>query len=170
MRLTGLDWKYFNWHQMEFYGKLNLMKTGLVFADSLNTVSPRYAEEIQSAPTGCGLEGVLRQRRDVLSGIINGVDYTIWNPATDPDLAKNYDVSSVAAGKATCKAALQQQLGLPIRPNTPLVALVWRLADQKGIDLVAGLIQDWLRNVDAQWVILGTGELKYHQLLSSLAD
>src|SRR5690606_38406480 len=80
MLLTGLDWKYFNWQQMEFFGKLNLLKTGLVFADSISTVSPRYAEEIQSAPLGSGLEGVLQQRRDVLSGIINGVDYTQWNP------------------------------------------------------------------------------------------
>ena len=72
MLLTGLDWKYFNWREMEFHGKLNLLKTGLVFADSVNTVSPRYAQEIQSAPLGCGLEGVLQHRRDVLSGILNG--------------------------------------------------------------------------------------------------
>ena len=87
MLLTGLDWKYFNWHQMEFFGQLNLLKTGLVFADAINTVSPRYAEEIQSAPLGCGLEGVLQQRRAVLSGIINGVDYSQWNPETDREFA-----------------------------------------------------------------------------------
>src|SRR6185295_9892366 len=100
MLLTGLDWKYFNWHQMEFYGKLNLLKTGLVFSDALNTVSPRYAEEIQASPLGCGLEGVLQQRRDVLSGILNGVDYGVWNPETDQALPTKYDVKTAAAGKA----------------------------------------------------------------------
>ncbi len=76
---------------MEFYGKLNLLKTGMVFADSINTVSPRYAQEIQSSPLGCGLEGVLQYRRDVLSGILNGIDPHEWNPATDPHLPANYD-------------------------------------------------------------------------------
>ncbi len=98
MLLTGLDWKYFNWHQMEFHGKLNLLKTGMVFADSINTVSPRYAQEIQSSPLGCGLEGVLQYRRDVLSGILNGIDPHEWNPATDPHLAANYDAGHVQPG------------------------------------------------------------------------
>src|SRR5205823_11549001 len=135
MLLTGLDWKYFNWHQMEFYGKLNLLKTGLVFADAVNTVSPRYAEEIQSAPLGCGLEGVLQQRRDALSGIINGVDYNIWNPAVDEHLPQKYDEKSVAAGKAACKAALQRELNLPVEPRVPLIGFVGRLAEQKGLDI-----------------------------------
>jgi starch synthase len=170
MLLTGLDWKYFNWHQMEFFGKLSLMKTGLVFADALNTVSPRYAEEIQSAPLGCGLEGVLQQRRDVLSGIINGVDYSVWNPATDPALAQRYDVQSAAAGKAACKAALQSELKLPVSAETPLLGFIGRLADQKGIDLIAALVQDWVRSSDAQWVLLGTGDPKYHQIFSNLGE
>ncbi len=170
MLLTGLDWKYFNWHQMEFYGKLNLMKTGLVFADAINTVSPRYAEEIQNAPLGCGLEGVLQQRREVLSGIVNGVDYRIWDPATDPHLPKNYDERSVVEGKAACKAALQAELGLPSAPDVPLVGLIGRLVDQKGIDLVAEVVQDWVRSNDVQWVILGTGEARYHQLFATLAE
>jgi starch synthase len=170
MLLTGLDWKYFNWHQMEFYGKLNLMKTGLVFADALNTVSPRYAEEIQSSPLGCGLEGVLQQRHDALSGIINGVDYTAWDPTADPHLAMNFDVDTFAEGKAACKAALQSELGLPVQPKIPLVGLISRLVDQKGLDLVAAVIQEWIRTSDVQWVILGTGDAKYHQLLSTLAE
>jgi starch synthase len=131
MLLTGLDWKYFNWHQMEFYGKLNLMKTGLVFADWVNTVSPRYAEEIQTAPLGSGLEGVLQQRRETLTGIVNGADYRIWNPATDKDLARNYDPQTFADGKAACKAALQAELGLPQDRNLPLIGLIGRLVDQK---------------------------------------
>ena len=170
MLLTGLDWKYFNWHQMEFYGKLNLMKTGLVFTDAINTVSPRYAEEIQTAPLGCGLEGVLQQRRDVLSGIVNGVDYRVWNPATDPHLARKYDQHSIAEGKSACKSALQAELGLPQDHNLPLVGFVGRLVDQKGLDLVSSVMQDWLRTSDVQWVVLGTGEAKYHQLLTTLAE
>ncbi|HQU46247.1 MAG TPA: glycogen synthase GlgA, partial [Pirellulales bacterium] len=170
MLLTGLDWKYFNWHQMEFYGKLNLMKTGLVFADAINTVSPRYADEIQTAPLGCGLEGVLQQRRDVLSGIVNGVDYRIWDPKTDGQLARNYDQPTFAEGKAACKSALQAELGLPQDKNLPLIGFIGRLVDQKGLDLVSGVLQDWLRTSDVQWVLLGTGEAKYHQLLSTLAE
>jgi starch synthase len=170
MLLTGLDWKYFNWHQMEFYGKLNLMKTGLVFSDALNTVSPRYAEEIQKSPLGCGLEGVLQQRREVLSGIINGVDYAVWNPTTDPHIPHHYDVNTYGDGKAACKAALQAEMGLPVRPEVPLVGFVGRLTDQKGIDLVAAVMQDWVRGNDVQWVILGTGDQQYHQLFSTLAE
>jgi starch synthase len=146
------------------------MKTGLVFSDAINTVSPRYAEEIQSAPLGCGLEGVLQQRHDVLSGIINGVDYSAWDPAIDPHLAMNYDANRPAEGKAACKAALQTELGLPLLPRAPLIGLISRLVDQKGLDLVAGVIQDWVRTSDAQWVILGSGDPKYQQLLSTLAD
>ena len=112
MLLTGLDWKHFNWQQMEFFGNLNLLKTGLVFADRMNTVSPRYAEEIQSAPLGCGLEGVLQQRRGVLSGIINGTDYRHWNPETDPHLPESYGPSNVRQGKAAAKAALQARAGI----------------------------------------------------------
>jgi starch synthase len=170
MLLTGLDWKYFNWHQMEFFGKLNLMKTGLVFADALSTVSPRYAEEIQSSPLGSGLEGVLQQRRDSLTGIINGVDYSSWNPANDPYIAQQYDVNTYEAGKAACKAALQREFGLPVEPRVPLLGFVGRLAEQKGIDLVAGVMQDWVRSNPAQWIILGTGEPRYHQILTNLAD
>ena len=170
MLLTGLDWKYFNWHQMEFFGHLNLMKTGLVFADSLNTVSPRYAQEIQSSPLGCGLEGVLSQRRKVLSGIINGVDYGDWNPATDPHLPLQYGPDSAKEGKARCKAALQEELGLELRPDVPMAGFVGRLADQKGVDLLASVLQQWVQTTDMQWVILGTGEPRYHQLFARLAE
>jgi starch synthase len=170
MLLTGLDWKYFNWQQMEFYGNLNLLKTGLIFSDRLNTVSPRYAEEIQSGPLGCGLEGVLQSRRDALSGIVNGVDYREWNPATDPHLAANFTVETVATGKAACKAALQQELGLPMSPTVPVIAFVGRLATQKGIDLLTATIRDWVQTQDVQWVILGTGEPQYQEQLAHLAE
>ncbi|MGE0609094.1 MAG: glycogen synthase GlgA [Pirellulales bacterium] len=168
MLLTGLDWKYFNWQQMEFYGKLNLMKTGLVFSDAINTVSPTYAQEIQSAPLGCGLEGVLVQRRNVLSGIINGVDYREWDPAIDKYLPQQYNPKTVAAGKAACKAALQRKLGLKLQPRTPLLAFIGRLADQKGLDLIAPVVPQWMEQ-DAQWAFLGTGDPKYHDTLTQLA-
>jgi starch synthase len=171
MLLTGLDWKFFNWQQMEFFEKLNLLKTGLVFSDAINTVSPRYAEEIQSAPLGCGLEGVLQSRRAVLSGIINGVDYSQWNPETDPNLTMKYGPANVREGKARCRAALQEQLGLP-RDNggAPVVAFIGRLTEQKGIDLIVPVIQEWVQSSNAQWVILGTGEAKYQEQLQNLAQ
>ena len=170
MLLTGLDWKFFNWQQMEFFGNLNLLKTGIVFADRVNTVSQRYAEEIQSAPLGCGVEGVLQQRRNTLSGIINGVDYTQWNPACDPHLAVKYNVDTAVDGKRACKTALQAELGLPQSPNVPLVAFIGRLTEQKGTDLIAAVMKEWLANRDVQWVILGTGDPMYHELFTTLAQ
>lgn len=168
MLLTGLDWKYFNWHQMEFYGKLNLLKTGLSFADWLTTVSPQYAKEIQTDPIGCGLDGVIRQRSELLTGIVNGVDYGVWNPATDPHLPAKYDVKNWQPGKAACKAELQRAMGLPENPRTPVVALIGRLADQKGWDLVLEVMRRWATDMDVQWVVLGTGENYYHEALGQL--
>jgi starch synthase len=169
MLLTGLDWRYFNWRQMEFYGHLNLLKTGLVFSDAITTVSRRYADEICDAEWGCGLEGVLQQRRSSLTGIINGVNYDDWNPATDPHLPRSYDATNWSAGKAACKAALQKELGLPETPDVPLVGIVGRLVDQKGWDLIATLLERWSVNENVQWAILGTGEKQYVQLLGRLA-
>jgi starch synthase len=169
MLLTGLDWKYFNWRQMEFYDHLNLLKTGIVFADAITTVSPRYAEEIQREPLGCGLEETLKLRRDVLYGVLNGVDYAVWNPESDPYLNSRYGLSNWAEGKAANKAALQMDMGLDASPHVPLIGLVGRLADQKGWNLVAEVMKRWVASSDAQWIILGTGEPVYHQLLYNLA-
>lgn len=169
MLLTGLDWKYFNWHQMEYYGKLNLLKTGLVFADALSTVSPRYALEIQNPAFGCGLEGLLQHRRDVLTGILNGIDEAEWNPDSDPLISANYNADTFAQGKPVCKAALQSEMGLPQRADAPLVGMIGRLADQKGFDLVAKVIPEWVARNDVQWVILGKGEPLYHELFTDLA-
>src|SRR6478672_6665423 len=170
MELTGIDWKYFNWRQMEFYGNLSFLKTGLAFADTLSTVSPRYAEEIQSPPLGCGMEGMLQHRHADLYGIINGVDYRQWNPETDRYLnGNNYGIKNFAEGKQACKAALQREVGLPQVADQPLVAMIGRLADQKGFDLVAKLIPQIAPNTAIQWLILGTGEPHYHQLLADLA-
>ena len=170
MLLTGLDWKYFNWHQMECVGQLNLLKTGLVFSDSLNTVSPRYAKEIQLPQLGCGLEGILQHRREVLSGIINGVDYEQWNPANDPHLAQNYDVSNWRAGKAACKRALQAELGLQQREDVPLIGFVGRLAAQKGLELMLDVAERWVESHEAQWIFLGTGDGLVESKLRGLAS
>lgn len=170
MALTGLDWKYFNWRQMEFYGNLSFLKTGIVFADAITTVSPTYAREILSSPLGCGLEGTLQHRVNELSGIINGVDYDQWNPTVDRYLGPNrYSVHDFTDGKARCKADIQERAGLAKRPDVPLLAAIGRLADQKGFDLITRTIRHWAERVDAQWIILGTGEPKYHDLLTQLA-
>jgi len=169
MLLTGLDWKYFNWKQMEFHGQLNLLKTALVFSDTISTVSRRYAEEICEPPLGCGLEGVLQQRKNVLYGILNGVSYEEWNPEKDPQLVERYSVSNWQSGKAACKRALQQEMNLPQYADVPLIGIVGRLVDQKGWDLIAGVIKRWAQYESVQWAILGTGEKMYEQLLSQLA-
>lgn len=170
MALTGIDWKYFNWRQMEFYGNLNFMKTAISFADTISTVSPTYAKEILQPPLSCGMDGALQHRRSDLFGIINGVDYNVWNPAIDPHLAPNfYDAESFPTGKAACKRALQQELGLPADEHQPLIATVGRLADQKGFDLTARVMQQWAAQHEAQWVVLGTGDPKYHQILERLS-
>lgn len=168
MLMTGLDWKFFNWRQMEFYGRLNLLKTGIVFANAITTVSPRYAKEIQTSEHGCGLEGVLASRADVLTGIINGIDEAVWNPATDNYLPMNYDLGSWREGKAACKQALQDELQLP-RQNTPIVGLIGRLAEQKGWSLIIEVMKSLVPRADVQWAILGTGEHGYQQALEQLA-
>ncbi len=170
MLLTGLDWKLFNWRQLEFYGDLNLLKGGLVFANYISTVSPRYAEEIMTEDFGCGLDGVLRMRRGQLTGILNGVDYDLWNPGSDAALAAPYTVADWEQGKRACKRALQQLLGLQIEPDKPLIGFVGRLIEQKGIDLIAGQIENWAPTRKAQWIVLGTGVASYETRLRSLAQ
>jgi starch synthase len=150
---------------------LNFLKTGLTFADTLTTVSPRYAQEIQSSSLGWGMEGILQYRRGDLFGILNGADYSVWNPATDPHLGgNNYTVDNFAVGKQACKAALQRELGLPVADDRPLLAMVGRLSDQKGFDLVANVITQFASDRDMQWILLGTGDPKYHDLLLHLAS
>ena len=169
MPLTGLDWSYFNWEQLEFHGQLNFMKSALRFADVLTTVSPTYAKEIQTPEHGCGLDGVLRHRAADLYGILNGCDYREWNPETDRRLAANYTADTYREGKPLCKAALQREMNLPQASGTPLLAVVGRLADQKGFDLLAQVIPRTAERGGVQWAILGTGEPHYHELLSELA-
>jgi starch synthase len=157
MLLTGLDWKYFNWQQMEFYGQLNLLKTGIVFADRITTVSPTYAREIQQSPGGCGLEGVLAARSDVLTGIVNGIDTETWNPQTDRHIPRPYSAADFADGKYAARVALAARLGHAAPDPRPLVAFVGRLVDQKGIDLVVELLGRLGGGGRARFVVLGTG-------------
>lgn len=168
MLLTGLDWELFNWRQMEFFGQLNLLKTGIVFADALTTVSPTYALEIQGEEQGHGLEQVLQHRRDVLIGILNGIDTNVWNPEHDSLIAARYGRSNWKQGKSLCKRDLQQQVGLPIEPHVPLIGSVGRLASQKGWALILPVMRHWLTTINAQWVVLGTGQAEYESALRHL--
>jgi len=168
MLLTGIDWKHFNWEQMEFYGRLNLLKTGIVFADAINTVSPTYAEEIQTPEHGCGLQNNLAHRRANLSGILNGIDDS-WDPATDSHIKANYDWKTWSLHKPKCKQDLKSQLGLDDQPF-PIVGLVGRLASQKGWALVIDVMERWLERIDVQWAVLGTGDSDYERRLIELGQ
>jgi starch synthase len=168
MVLTGLDWKYFNWHQMEFFGNLNLLKSGLVFADVVTTVSPSYAQEIQSPELGCGLHGVIRARGKDVVGILNGVDTAIWNPARDRNLAQTYTLATAASGKALNKAALLKRIGLPVRGDVPIIGMISRLTEQKGLDLFLARAEQILQ-MDLQLVFLGSGEERFERALQDLA-
>ena len=167
MTLTGLDWALFNWKQLEFYGKLNGLKGGLVFADIINTVSRRYAKEIQTEEFGCGLDGVLRERADDLFGVVNGIDYADWSPETDELIPARYTARDLS-GKAACKRELLRAQGLPESEGVPLIGMVSRLAAQKGFDLLEAAL-DELMGLDLQLVILGTGDRAYHDLLEAAA-
>jgi starch synthase len=169
MLLTGIDWQYFNWQQMEFHNQLNLLKTGLVFADAVSTVSPTYAREIQSAPGGCGLEGVLAARSDVLSGIVNGIDTAAWNPAHDPHIPRHYSAADVADGKYAARVALAARLGHAAPAARPLVAFVGRLAEQKGVELVVELIGRLAGTGRAHFMVLGSGDPAAEESLRRLA-
>lgn len=163
--LTGLGWDLFTPRGLEFYGKLNLMKGGLVFADILSTVSETYSREIQKEEFGHGLEGVLYERREDLYGIVNGIDYEEWNPETDRHIAANYSAADLS-GKKECRRDLLAEFGLP-DGEEPLVGIIGRLTVQKGFDLIeqAG---DWLASQPMRLVILGTGERKYEEAILDL--
>ncbi len=155
----GLPAHFFNMHGVEYHGQLNFMKAGLHYADHITTVSPRYAREIQSPDQGCGLDGVLRERAHVLSGVLNGVDDTVWNPATDTLLAANYQPDRLA-GKARCKRAVQEELGLEVDAKAALFCVVSRLTEQKGLHLVLQALPALLEHgaQGAQLAVLGSGD------------
>ena len=151
----GLPPSLFTPAGLEYYGSVNLLKGGIVFADYVSTVSPTYAREILTPEFGFGLEGVLRNRADRLLGILNGIDIDRWNPETDSYLPTNYSVID-RSGKLVCKRALQREFQLP-ESSVPLLGVIARLTSQKGLDLVAAIIPQ-LMAMDLQLVMLGTGE------------
>lgn len=159
----GLDWSLFNMERLEFYGKVNILKGGIVFSDCINTVSSTYAAEIQTKEFGCGLDGVLAGRRNVLFGILNGLDYYAWNPATDKFIFDKYDARDLK-DKYKNKAGLQRECKLTVNRGVPLLGMVSRLAEQKGLDILAEAFED-ICKLDLQLIILGTGDIKYHKLL-----
>jgi starch synthase len=167
LKEMGLDRSYFTIDRLEFYGQVNLMKGAIQSADLVNTVSETYCREIRNPEQGCGLDGVLRMRGADLSGILNGLDYTEWDPAADRDIFTRFDAAH-AAGKAENKTELQKMLGLGRTSDIPLCGMVSRLSAQKGFDLVAELVPV-LTAVRMQLVVLGDGEEKFVRLLSTAA-
>ncbi|MBS1211434.1 MAG: glycogen synthase [Proteobacteria bacterium] len=160
----ALPHRFWSYHALEFYGKLSFIKGGLVYADRISTVSPTYAKEIQDKEFGCGMDGLLRQRADRLSGILNGIDDEAWDPARDPLIPGAFSSRSLS-GKGRNKAALQQRFALKEAPDLAVVAMVGRLVQQKGIDLVIDILPQMME-MPLQLVILGSGERKYERTLT----
>ena len=164
----GLPQHSFTSEGLEFHGRLSFLKAGLAYAGAISTVSPSYAREIQSEAFGCGLDGLLRRRRESLTGILNGIDTTLWDPASDPLLPAPYDASRLEL-KALDKQALQFRLGLNVDAAVPLLGVVSRLTHQKGSDLLAEVIDD-LAAMPAQLAVLGKGETRMEEALRAAAE
>lgn len=165
LRLLGLGDEYYHPESLEFYGMVSFIKAGILYADVINTVSNRYAREIQTPERGERLDGLLRKRSRDLYGIVNGINIHEFNPRTDPRIYKHYGPENLQDKKEN-KYALQKEVGLPVR-DVPLLGMVSRLADQKGLDLVAAALEDLLA-LDLQMVLLGTGEPYYENLFREI--
>jgi starch synthase len=169
MRKIGLPDNLFTMDALEYYGKVNYLKGGLLFADYLTTVSRRYAKEIQTPEFGLGLEGVIRYRADRLVGILNGVDYSVWSPEADTFIAQNYSAHNLD-GKKACKKNLLDGFKMPAENmERPLIGIISRFADQKGFDLIAEVAADLMKE-NLALVVLGTGQPEYEKLFKDLAD
>ena len=166
MKYTGLDWGLFHRDYLEFYGMLNFLKAGIIFSDCITTVSETYAEEIQTQEFGERLDGVLRTRSKDIYGILNGIDYSLWNPESDAIIAANYSDKNLS-GKHVCKKALQRKLEMQEK-DIPIIAMITRLTDQKGLDLVMNIFNKLLR-LDIQFVLLGSGEPAYQDFFKQYA-
>lgn len=164
----GLDWSLFDINGLEFYGKVNVLKGGIIFSDLINTVSSAYAKEIQAKEFGCGLEGVLGNRQKDIYGIINGLDYQVWDPAKDKYIYRMFSADTLE-NKYINKKMLQKECGLTVDEDIPLFGIVGRLAEQKGMDLIAQSMKDLIKHSHIQIVVLGTGDLRYHHLLEETA-
>jgi starch synthase len=162
-----LPWSMYGIDGLEFYGHASYLKAGVFYSDKLTTVSPSYAREIQTADHGCGLEGLLAHRAADLVGILNGADYGVWDPATDPHIAKRHAPGDLSA-KAANKAALQRELGLPESPDAPLLVVVSRLNEHKGMDMVLATLPVLL-HLGAQLAVLGTGDKPIEEAFQAAA-
>ncbi len=166
--LTNLPWEAFSLQGVEFWGNCNFLKAGLVYSDHLTTVSPCYGKEIQDSEHGCGLHGVLQERKDRLSGILNGIDQAVWNPGTDSCIAANYN-SSRLEGKRRCKDALLAEFGFSKdRSELPLLGMISRMAVQKGFGLFLDIV-DELVNLPLMLVILGAGDAEIGRMVQTVA-
>ena len=169
MNLTGLPGYLFNLNQLEFHGHLNFLKAGILYADAVNTVSPTYAREIQTATFGYSLDGFLAGIHGKLSGIVNGCDYENWDPAHDPHIAAPYSPETVFEEKPLCKADMQRRFHLPEDPKAPVLGMIARLVSQKGIDLMMSAAPGFL-DLGCQIVVLGDGDREYHEQLQAFRD
>lgn len=167
LTMMELNDGYFTNDKLEFYNMVNFMKAGLLYSDAVNTVSKTYAGEIQTSEYGYGLDGVLRCRSEYLYGIVNGIDYDVNNPATSDKIFANYSAADMS-GKAENKRKLQEQLGLPVRDDVPVISIISRLVDQKGINIVLQAANELLMK-DVQLVVLGTGDYHYENIFKDLA-
>ncbi|HEV2306683.1 MAG TPA: glycogen/starch synthase, partial [Candidatus Acidoferrales bacterium] len=165
---AGLPNDLFRMDALEYYGKINLLKGGLIFADYITTVSRKYAKEIQTPEYGCGLEGVIQSRGNRVAGILNGVDYTQWNPETDTNVVATYS-AKLMDGKRLCKKDLLSVFQLPAENmERPVIGIVSRFVDQKGFDLIEDTAPDLMKE-DLALAALGNGEAKYEKLFQELA-
>jgi starch synthase len=162
----GLPMELYHMDVMEWYGRANILKAGLVFTDMAATVSPSHAFELRTASGGFGLHHTFLGLHDRLVGVLNGIDLSIWDPATDPNIPARYSLTDMS-GKATCKKALQREFGLPENPRPLLIGMVARMVAQKGMDLILG--GSAIREADAQFVFLGSGEPRFEEALRNLA-
>jgi starch synthase len=169
LALTGLPGWLFHPTRLEYHGFFNFLKAGIVYADAITTVSPTYAQEIQTPEYGYGLDGLLASVRYKLRGIVNGCDYQQWNPAHDPHIAATYTVDNVLERKPLCKADLQRRFALPQLSDVPVLGLIARLVHQKGIDLVLSAAPGFF-DLNCQMVILGEGDREYHDQLKAFYE
>ncbi len=166
--LTGLGWEWFNPEGVEFYGRVNLLKAGLIASDIITTVSPTYAREILTDEYGFGLDGVLRKRSSDLYGVINGIDYEEWDPGRDGSIPANYNLSDIS-GKALCRKALIDECSLKGNRDAPLIAFVGRLSAQKGLDILLESVGD-IVSMGGRFIILGKGDEHFHKGVLGLAE
>jgi len=164
---TGLPDELYNYHALEYWGKISLLKAGLVYADIINTVSETYAMEIQTSEFGWGLEGILTERKSDLYGIVNGIDYEVWDPKMDSYIWYKYDENSLDQ-KYLNKEELQKECNLP-QIDVPIIGIISRLVDQKGFDLIEGIIGK-IMQLDLQFILVGMGIPKYHQLFTMVRE